>query len=343
MIRRLVFGAFLAVAPLPLSAQAAEQLLTQGRQAFENLDFEQAARLLTRVLDVAAGATTAQRDTAQLYLGVSYEYAGQRANAVSAFRAFIRSSPCAATPEQYGAGVAAAYVEAQGGLFAAAVCEVRQQEVTRETGLVLRVAATRPAFVRALMLDGQGRSVADLGEVEVTGVTTARWRELPDPAAFPAEPSRFQLLIRSRAVQGPETDERTVPVEVHAPLADTLVHPSAPAATDYRPERRPVGPALGDLGKGVAIGVGVVAASTALASKSLAGESTKALAVGGAISFAGLAAFITGLGKRDIPENRTFNAELQRTWEAQRDSVAMTNRARRSNRPILIGPPGERR
>ncbi|MBI3983246.1 MAG: hypothetical protein HY337_10050 [Gemmatimonadetes bacterium] len=340
-------GAFVllvtALTPHVAHAQGAEQLLAQARQAFENIDFEQAARLFTRVLDVASGATASQRDTAQLYLGVSYEYAGQRANAVSALRSLIRSSPCTPTPEQFGSGVTAAFIEAQGGVFAVGACDVPRQEATRETGAVFRIAATRPAFVRALLADSAGRTVADLGEVDAAGVTLLRWTDLPDPSGLPQQPARHQLIIRGRAAQGTETDERSVAITLSALPADTLVSPPAPATADFRPEQRPMGPALGDLGKGIAVGVAAVAASSALAYKTLQGETVKAVAVGGAISLAGFAAFVSGSGQRTIVENRDYNAALRLGWEARRDSVVAVNRERRANRPIVIEPVETRR
>ncbi|HXV87116.1 MAG TPA: hypothetical protein VD793_10470, partial [Gemmatimonadales bacterium] len=314
----------------------------QARRAFENIDFEQAARLFTRVLDVAAGATAAERDTAQLYLGVSYEYAGQRVNAVSAFRALVRSSPCAATPEQFGAGVTAAYVEAQGGIFAVGPCDLERQEATPESGAVFRVAATRPALLRVLLLDSAGRTAADFGEVAAAGVAQRRWPNLPDATALPVGRARYQLLFRARAAQGTESDERSFPVEVVVPAADTVGHPPAPAPGDYRPEQRSVGPAVGDFGKALAVGGAAVAASVLLAPSSLGGETGKAVMVGGAITFAGFVAFVKGSGERDLSENRQFNAQLLRAWEVRRDSVSAVNRGLLRNRPIIIEPVGGR-
>ncbi len=338
MTRAAALAWILALAPATAGAQAAEQLLAQGRRAFDNLDFEQAARLFTRVLDVAAGATASQRDTAQLYLGVSYEYAGQRPNAVSAFRALVRSGPCVPTPEQYGAGVAAAFIEAQGGVFAVGPCELRRQEATRETGVVFRIAATRPALVRALLADSTSRTVADLGEVEASGVTTLRWLDLPNPSDLPQNPTRHQLVLRARATQGGETDERVIPIMLSVPAVDTLTLPPPPAATDFRPEQRPLGPALGDLGKGLGVAAATVAAASVLAYQSLEGEAVKAMGVGGVIGLAGFVAFVTGSGRRTIAENRDYNAALTRAWESRRDSVTTVNRSLRASRPIVIEP-----
>lgn len=343
MTRPVALAWILLLSPATTHAQAAEQLLTQGRQAFDNLDFEQAARLFTRVLDVASGATSSERDTAQLYLGVSYEYAGQRSNAVSAFRALIRTNPCLPTPEQYGAGVTAAYVEAQGGVFAVGPCELRRQEATRETGAVFRIAATRPAFVRALLADSTGRPLADLGEVEASGIAQLRWSDLPDPSALPPQRARYQLVLRARAAQGGETDERVLPIMLSVPSVDTTPLPPPPGARDFRPEQRSIAPAVGDLAKGLGVGIVAVAASSVLAYQTLGSETTKAIGVGGVISVAGFVAFITGSGRRTIEENREYNAALRRAWESQRDSIVATNQSRRANRPIVIEPGEVRR
>lgn len=321
-----------------LIAQTASERLIQARSAFDNLDFEEAARLYTLVLDITSGATEAERDTAQLYLGVAYEYAGQRANALSAFRAFVRDNPCATTPQEFGAGVTASFVEARGGVFAVGLCELMRQELTAGAGAVFRIAATRPAIVRVLLRDSGGETVADLGEQQAAGMSQVRWATAPDLTRFSVQPARYDLIIRARAQQGGETDERLVGVLVRATPVDTAPHPLPLPDSLFRPEQRPAGAALGDLAKGVGFGVAIAAASTALAYKSLKGESGKGLAVGAAVSVAGVIAFASGTARRDIVENRAYNQELSRRWAVQRDSVVSANRRRLLERTIVIEP-----
>lgn len=334
----------LVLSPLTaLRAQTAEQLLTQARRAFENLDFEQAARLYTRMLDPATGAALAQRDTAQLYLGVSYQYASQPANAVSAFRTLLRSNPCVSSPEAFGAGVTAAFVEARGQVFAAGLCGLGRQELAPGDTAVFSMAATRPAAVRVLLQDSVGQTAVDFGERPVAGISPVRWSPLPSAARFGGRPARYLIVVRARALEGTETDERVVPVLVSAPNVDTVPHPPPILPSAFRPERRPAGPALGDLAKGLGFALAIAGASSALTYSSLKGETGKAVAVGGGVGLAGTLAFGIGNSRRDIPENRTYNADLRRRWESAQDSVVTLNRQRLASRRVVIEPRPEER
>lgn len=337
-MRPQVLAGLLLLLARPLGAQTAEQLLTQAREAFENLDFERAAQLFTQVLDVSSGAAEAQRDTAQLYLGVSYEFAGQRANAVSAFRSLVRSNPCAPTPSQFGASVTAAFVEARGSVFAVGVCEIPLQRLARGDTAAFRVAVTQRALVRAVLQDSAGGTVADLGEQEALGISQLRWSQLPDPTTFGTLPVRYSLLVQARAQRGTEIAERSVPILIHAPPADTVAHPPEPPDSAFRPERRPAGPIAADLVKGLGVGAATAIASAAFAHGSLKGEAGKGLAVGVAVSLGGFVSFLVGNGRRDLPENRAHNLQLRGRWTAARDSAIAVNRERLSRRPLVVGP-----
>jgi hypothetical protein len=338
-MRRLALLLFAAaLVPLPAQAQTAEQLLVQARSAFDNLDFEAAARLYLRALDISVSPTREQRDTAQLYLGVSYEYAGQRVNSTSAFRVFIRDNPCAPTPEVFGPGVTQAYVEARSGLFAAGLCALVPQRLATGDTAVFRVAATRAVLVRLLLRDAAGAVVLDFGDRTATGVQDVRWTLGASPSAFGAEPRDMTLVMEARERDGGATDQRTYPVRVHAPSVDTLAHPLAPSQSLLRPERRPMGAATGDLVKGLAFGAGAAVAATTLAHKSLGGETVKAAAIGGTMSLVGVIGFFKASAGRDIPENRAFNEGLRRTWRAAADSVMAENRRRLATQVLIIEP-----
>lgn len=335
MRRSLLIGLALML-PAASRAQTAGQLLVQARSAFENLDFEQAARLYTRVLDPAARATIAQRDSAQLYLAVSYQYGGQRENALSAFRTFIRGTPCAPTPDQFGASVTAVFVEARSELFAASLCGLATQRLARGDTAAFRVVVTQPAAVRLLLQDSSGRTVADLGEHQVEGLSVVYWA-VGDPGRYPAHPTRHVLVIEGRARQGTATDRRTAEVSLQVPPVDTIATPPPPDRRQFLPERRTKGPALGDLGKGLLMGSGVAAAG-ALAYGSLKGELKKAVIVGGVVSVTGFAAFIKGTSRLGIPENVERNRRLEAQWRVRRDSVAAENRTRVAGRVLVIAP-----
>ncbi len=340
MWRLLLLHLSLAV-PASLYAQTVEELLSRASDAFENLDFEDAAQLYTRVLDAASGATLAQRDSAQLYLGVSYEFAGQRANAVSVFRVLVRNSPCAPAPEVFGASVTAAFVEARGEVFAVGLCEVRAQQLAPGDAATFRIAVTRPALVQAFLQDSTGQIVTDFGEQATDGISTVQWTDIPDPALFGEHAKPYTLVVHARERQGAQTDQKSLPISVYAPPADTLAHPPPLADSVFLAESRTTAPAVRDLAKGLLVGAGI-AASSALAYRSLEGESGKALAVAGAVSFAGIVAFIKGRSGREITGNKAHNTALKNQWAARRDSVVAENRSRIAARQLIIKPLGER-
>jgi hypothetical protein len=327
----------------PARAQTPDSLLAQARAAFDNLDFEQAARLYTRVLELGVGATRPQRDTAQLYLGASFEFAGQRVNALAAFRTFIRASPCAPTPQVFGGNVVTAFIEARLQVFAAAVCTLREQRLAAGDSLTLRVVATRPAVVEVALQDGAGRVLGTLGQAPLEeGFAEVRLGPVPDPATFGPEPARYTLLLRAREREGAESDQRLVPVTLRAPPPDTLAHPLPPADSLFRPEVRTTG-AAADLGKTLLVAVAAVAIPTTVGHRSLRGDTPKAAVVAGAISLTGVVAFARGQARRDIPENRAYNEELRQRWQRELDEARAENRRRLDARRLVIAPASEAR
>lgn len=340
MWRSLVALAFLAV-PTLVSAQNAGQLLRDAQNAFQGLEFEQAARFYALALGEDAGATQAQRDTAQLYLGVSYEYAGQREDALSAFRTFVRTNPCAATPQAFGGSVVSAFDEAKNTVMAVGLCDLQEQEFEASDSISLNISVTREALVLLVLRDADGSTVGQSGNEMAEGNSTILW---PLPVAAEAlsdRPRQFSLILRARDQNG-ATGQDSVPVLISASVVDTLDHPSPLFESDFLLEIRPVSSASGDLGKGLLIGAGI-AATSLLTYSSLGGEFAKAVGVGGAVSLAGIVALVRGTTSRVISENRQHNAALRSTWEAQRDSVLEVNRSRLATRQFVITPAGGER
>ena len=326
----------LLLVPTSLGAQTADELLRQASAAFENLEFEAAATLYARVLNVGAGATRMQRDTAQLYLGVSYEFAGQRNNTLSSFRALITDDPCAPTPEDFGGSVRAAFVEAMSQVFAASFCEFFALRLAPGDAAEFSLAVTRPASVRVLLTDSSGVEIADLGEQNADGVSLVRWSTIPDLSRFPADPTPYDLVIDARERQGSGTDRRSIQVAVHVPHVDTVPHPLPLADSVFRPETRSVGQAWSDLAKGLFFGAGTAAAAFGLSYTTLGGEVGKAAAIGGVISLAGVIAFVNGSTGRTIHENVDHNVRLRRQWQDNLIRVIAENETRRAGRVLVF-------
>ncbi len=340
MMRRCLCLPFLVcvVAPSPVRAQTADELVRQAQAAFQNLEFEEAARLFTRVLDAASGATPLQRDSAQIYLGVSYEYAGQRDNALSTFRAFIGNNACAQSPEMFGAGVTSAFLEAKSQVFAVGLCQLQAQTLLAGEAARFQLTMTRPATISATLQDSTGQTVAQLGVTAGDVTAMLEWTPVDTTGFLSREPRPFTLVVRAREQQGAGEYQRAVPLTIYSPQPDTLEHSVTPPDSLLRPEMRSNAGAVGDMLKGLLFGVGAAAIGTSLAYESLGGETTKAIAVGAAISLTGIISFIKGSSNLVIQENRNYNFQLSETWRAQSDSIAALNQETIRGRRVIIEP-----
>jgi uncharacterized protein YdbL (DUF1318 family) len=197
-------------------------------------------------------------------------------------------------------------------------------------------------MVRVSLRDSTGATVADLGEQAVDGITVVEWPVIPKPESFPTEPTSHVLVIEARERQGAATDSRSAPVIVYAPFPDTLPHPPPLSDTVFLPEKGPLGPALGDLGKGLLVGAGTAVIATTIAHSSLKGESGRALTIGGVISLVGVVGFLKG-SSIELHENVEHNRQLRQQWLARRTEVTRENRARIAARQLVIAPGRESR
>jgi hypothetical protein len=190
--------------------------------------------------------------------------------------------------------------------------------------------------------DSNGETVAQMISELPEGSSTVPWAGPLDPSSFSQRPTEYSLLFRARDQNGTATGQDSVPVLIYASPVDTLWHPRPLTDADFMPEMRPLGAAYEDLAKGLLIGAGVAAASLATYG-SLTGEYAKAVAVGGAVSLAGIVAMLKGSSDRTIPENRQHNDALRFDWETRRDSVATANRSLLAARQLVIAPTEEQR
>jgi hypothetical protein len=338
---RVVLVTVLLAVPARASAQTAGELLRDAQTAFENLEFERAAELYLLVLSAGAGANRAQRDTAQLYLGVAYEYSDQRQNALATFRTLVRSNPCAPVPQEFGASVARLIGEARRGIVAVGLCDFREQRLAAGDSVSLTIALTRPSVVLVLLQGPSGSTVAQIGQNLPEGTSELRWAPQLDPTRYAERPTPLSLILRARDESGTATAQDSVAVLVRAYPVDTLSHPAPLREADLLPEQRSMNAAIGDLGKGLFFGVGI-AATSLLTYSSLRGEYVKALSVGGAVSLAGIVALAKGSSNRGIPENRLHNETVRSAWAASRDSVVTINRSRLAARELVLEPVGGR-
>ena len=254
MMWRMMFVSAVLAVPTVGSAQTAEQLLQEAQNAFQSLEFEQAALRYDLVLRAGAGATRAQRDTAQLYLGISYEYADQQEDALASFRALARSNPCAPAPQEFGASVTRLFNEARRSVVAVGLCDFQAQRFWTGDSIALNIAVTRTSLVLVLLQDSAGGTVAQLDMDLPEGNSTVHWATPLDPTSLTERPTQFSLLLQAQDQNGPAIGQDSVPILIYASPIDTLRHPPPLRESEFLAELRPMSSAYGDLGKGLFVG-----------------------------------------------------------------------------------------
>src|SRR6266446_1903891 len=85
----------LLAAPLSAQSDSASRMMTRAVRAYQDLDFDGAARLLRRVLapPLAAQLKDAQRARALSYLGAAEHYRGRPDSAIAVFRRLVALAP----------------------------------------------------------------------------------------------------------------------------------------------------------------------------------------------------------------------------------------------------------
>lgn len=320
----------------PLAAQAPRDALARGIQAYQALDYEDAASLLARALadDSANGLSPLDRLRALSYLGATELFRGNRDSAAALFRAGVLDDPryrpdAVVFPPQ----VTDLFDTVRRATHAIAISVPSLTRLDgpgkRFTALVL-TTTPQPVTVTVTAEDGTpvrtlyGGPIADTLSVVWDGAAADGTR-VPDGRyrlrAAPGDSARFGRVVRS------------IPLEVQRAAVDTLPVPEPPADTVLmRASGRPF--PLRSVAVGLVAGVTAVALPSIVASG--APVTGARFAVGGAIGIATLAGLFRSAGDRPRPASPEDHAAAHAAWQERADSLRTENAERRARAPLVI-------
>lgn len=329
MRRALLFlGALALAAPAAARAQTAAQLLEQGVSRYQNFDFELAAASIRRALTVGgpSGLPRQERARALSYLAAVELFRSRPDSARSAFEQLVLLAPrYRPSGLVFPPTVLAQYDQARQAVKAVDIAAPDSVDLRLGAGVFAPWAyASSVHVIRVSVLRSDGKPIAGLYRGAVSDSVLLRWDGRDSTGAVVPSGS-YQLRVESL---DPDSGVRRIaqlPLDVQIIRRDTLPHPPRPDSL-LKPERNPVGPALKVLATGVALG-GLTAGLPILFDARPYATGTR-FVVGGALSVAGIAAFVSQHPGRRIPENISANTATQTRWERERDAVVDENRRR---------------
>lgn len=328
-----VMAAVLFLGVPRLTAQAPATLIEQGKVAYQNLDYENAADLMRRGLKSSATLDLEQQQQAYSYIGAAEFFLGHRDAAVSAFRdlsrldARVRLDPLVFPPE-----VQRVYEDAR------RTVRIVQAEVPAETELRLgkqelpiRLYANIPQTIVVTLGRDPGEDRVTLFTGSIADSMDLTWDGRGNGGA-PARTGAYSLRVASLS-GGRVLRTVRVPLQVTLQRQDTVPLPRAPESSRYLSERSLAGP-LKSVVRGFAMGILAIGVPAAM------GADTRSmvapLVVGGAISASGLIDLMTHPNGTRVESNVIHNRRIRDTWQQRVDSLTAENRRRREDVRLLV-------
>jgi hypothetical protein len=320
-----------------LRAQSAGDLLGQGVQRYQALEYDAAAALLERCLgsDAAAGLADSLRARALTYLAATELFRGQRDSAVAAFRQLVLLNPRYRPDELiFPPQVTNLFQEVRRATRAIAVAVPPVTELrTRLERFTARVLSSSLAEVTVTLAQEDGTPVRQLYSGPVADSLLVAWDGLT-AAGAPADNGRYLLRVTPRTPTADGPRARQVVLEVKQEPPDTLAWPQEPS---FLPERTSNGPAFRSLAAGLVAGAAAVALPSIMApGKDASGAR---FAVGATVGVAGFVGFFARK-PRVLEANARANASQHDAWKKRLDTVRAENAARlRTTRLVVHAGP----
>src|SRR5207253_38424 len=273
-------------------AQSASELLRQGVQAYQALEYDAAAALLERSLrrDSVTGLADSLQTRALTYLAATELFRGQRDSAVAAFRQLVLLNPRYRPDELiFPPQVTNLFQEVRRATRAIAVAVPPVTELrTRVERFTARVLASSLADVAVTLAQEDGTPVRELYKGPVADSVVVTWDGLT-AAGAPADNGRYLLRVTPRTLTADGPRARQVLLEVKQERPDTLAWPPPLTTPPLLPERTSSGPAFRSLAAGLVAGAAAVAPPSIMAPGQAARGAR--FAVGAAVGVAGLVGF----------------------------------------------------
>lgn len=328
----IVVLALLSGVQLVRAQSSADDLLGRGVRAYQGLEYDAAAALLTQSLGAASPVALAdsQRARALTYLAATQLFRGRRDSAVAAFGEIVLLNP-RYRPDEL--------------IFPPQVTNLFQEvrRSTRTIALVVPpVTELRPRLERfkaqvltsslsdvsVVLAHEDGTPLKDLYAGPVADSLLVTWDGLT-PAGVPPDDGRYILRVAPRT-SGPDAPRaRQVPLDIKREVPDTLQWPLPLGSPPLLPERTSGGPAFRSLATGLLAGAAVVALPAIIAPDmdAKASGTDARYVVGAAVSVSGLVAFFAQK-PRPLEANVRANQKQRDAWKVKVDAVKAENAIR---------------
>lgn len=322
----LLLGLFLLL-PAVARAQTPAALLEEGVSAYNDLQYGLASRILRRAVesDAEPSLTAAQSERARMYLGATEIFRDRRNEAVQVFRDLVLQNP-RYRPDGlvFPPRVTRVYDEALR-TTKALVVEVPAEQVlvAGSSRWRVRLWVSSAHHVTVRIRDQSGRSIRRLYNGQLADSVVLTWNGL---TAAGSPPSAGRYVLEASSMVNADTPIRSVRVPLRfrsAPLR-TLSAPTPPPDSLLLPEKRSVAPGLAFLVPATVIGAVLIlpALSTDAENREIR------IALGGAVTLAGLVGFILQKPGKPIPENIAYNDSVRADYSRRLQQVQTENERR---------------
>lgn len=324
----LLLGALALAVPPAARAQTAAQLLEQGITRYQNFEFESAALSIRRALSLAgpAGLPRQERARALSYLAAAELFNSRPESARAAFEQLVLLAPrYRPSSLVFPPSVLAQYDQVRLSIKAVDIVAPDTLDVRLGAGVFAPwVYASSVHEISVSVVRSDGRRVRPLYRGALSDSLPLRW-DARDSTGAVVSSGSYQLRVESLGADNQVVRTAELPLDVQIVRRDTLPHPPRPDSL-LKPERNPFGPALKVLATGLALG-GLTAGLPIMFDAGSQAAGTRFI-VGGALSLAGIAAFVSHHPGRRIPENISANAAVRAEWERARRAVVEENQRR---------------
>jgi flagellar hook capping protein FlgD len=335
--------------PRGARAQSAAEVLAQGVRAYQDLEFDGAAGLLRRSLAFQGSQALAPAGAARalIYLAATELFRKNPDSAAAVARRLVLLDPRFRPDELvFPPQVLALYDGVRRTTPTVIARAPADTSIRPGAGaFAVRLYASTFHDVSATLGTEAGRLVRTLYAGPIGDSLALTWNGLDSSGARPPD-GRYTLTVTSLDRGRRAVRMLRLPIEVAQPSVDTLPRPAPPPDSLLRPERQPMGPAARAFAPAALTGLAIVALPSLVANREDA-SGTRFL-VGGAVTIAGIAAFLSHHPGRPIPGNAAHNRALRDDWRRAVDDVTHRNAQRirevrmriRAGTPQLLTPEG---
>ena len=326
----------LCLGPLDLEAQTASQLLTQGVDAYRGLDYVAAEAFLRRSLETAGPEPDPSITARALsYLGASYVFRDLADSARAVFRRLVLHDARNRLDELVFPPQVTNLFDAVRDELKTVTIIVPPRAELRLGQDVLPVALYASSFHRTVVgIEApDGRTARLLYRGPIRDSLLLDWDGF-EASGGPMPDGFYRLAVSSAEASGDQAYSVGVTLQASLIRRDTLSHPEPPADSLYLPERTRPGRSWEALAGGVVVGTSVMLLPGALASE--ADLSSTRIAVGAAVSVAGVIGFFIQRPGQPLLENVRHNETVRQDWERAVRRIADENQLRRSDLRLAI-------